>query len=237
MTIRKKLNTGNSFHLQQSQSGCCPDDGTVCRYDYTFDDDATTLTSIVIDGTTVALGAIDPTGELLDLITALETKFEAAGYPGDGYVSITAWRGDDSLTINILSAVVLGDLVTSAGTVTVSVNCIAAPLCYWEIDVDVADDVDFNIEFGKGADLVGGNIAGDYSTGNADALDDDIITLFDGAEFEGTLLQITRVEAVEDLGEAKYKVGIWGYRPNGGNMYLDGELLEPKTCKPDYSKE
>lgn len=236
MTIHKKLNTGSSFDLNQSQSGCCPDDGTTCRYSYVFDDDGTTLTSIVVDGVVVALDGIDPTGELADVINAITAKLDAAGYSSDSHVSITAWRGNDTLNLDFFATVVFGDLVTSGGTLTASANCIATPYCYYEIEVDVAADVDFDIEFGKPGTLVGGNIAADYSTGNGDTLEDDIVALFDGDAYEGVLLQITRVKAVENFASATYVVGIWVYRPSGGNMYLDGVLLTPLTCKPNYSK-
>lgn len=239
MTIHKRLNAASEggFHLNKSQSGCCPDDGTTCRYSYTYDDDGTTLVSIVVDGTVVALNNIDPTGELSTLIVALQDKLEAAGFTSDDHISITAWRGDDSLTIDIFATVVFGDLVVDpAATITADVNCVATPLCYWELEVDVSASVDFDLEFGKIGDLVGGNIAGDYSTGNSDTLDDDIAVLFDGLAFEGTLLSVTRVKAVEDLGKAVYNVGIWGYRPNGGNLFVDGEMIEPVTCSPNYSQ-
>lgn len=236
MTIHKKLNTGTSFDLHSSQSGCCPDDGTVCRYSYTFDDDGTTLTSIVIDGTVVQLGGIDPTGDLLDLINALVAKFDAAGYTSDQHVSVSAWRGADSLTIDIFSSVVFGDLVTSAATLTASVNCVSTPLCYWEIEVTVSDAVDFDFEFGVTGNAVGGNIAADYSTGNADNLRDDIIALFADEAYEGTLIQFERIEVREDFGEGVYYVGIWGNRPSGGNLMIDGEIVEPRTCKPNYSQ-
>lgn len=239
MTIHKRLNAASqgNFNLNQSQSGCCPDDGTTCRYSYTFDDDATTLVSIVVDGTVVALDNIDPTAELSTVITNIEAKLKAAGFTSDQHVSITAWRGADSLNIDIFSTVVFGDLVIDpAATLTASVNCIATPLCYYEIIVPVDAAVDFDLEFGKVGDVVGGNIAGDYSTGNGDTLRDDIIALFAADAFESVLIQMDRVEVVENLGTEEYSVGIWVYRPNGANMFIDGELITPVTCKPSYSK-
>lgn len=91
------------------------------------------------------------------------------------------------------------------------------------------------MEFGKIGTVVGGNIAGDYSTGNADTLRDDIIALFADEAYEGTLLQIDRVVVTENLGEGKYYIGLWIYRPSGGNLIVDNEIIAPVRCSPGYS--
>lgn len=240
MTIHKKLNTGDSFNLNQSQSGCCPDDGTTCRYSYTFEDNGKTLVSIVVGADTVALGGIDPTDELSVLITAIEAKLQAAGYSSDAHVSITAWRNanEDVLHLDFFSTVEFGDLVLDpAETITVVANCVATPYCYYEIEVPVSADVDFDIEFGKTGDVVGGNIAGDYSTGSGDLLMDDIIALFDGETFDDVELQIERVVVTENLGTGYYSVGLWIYKASGGDLFLDGEVITQVSCKPSYSTE
>lgn len=234
MTIHSKLNTGASFNLHNSQSGCCPDDGTVCRYQYTADDEAT-LTSIVVDGNVVALGGLVTTGSLSDVITSIETILKAAGYTTDQFPSITAWRNDTSLIFDFYSSVVFGDLITSAGTLTVDINCVATPFCYYEVEVEVTATLDVYLEFGDPTELAGGNIAGDYDTGGEDTLRDDIITLFDGDDYQGTLLNVLRVEATEDFVRNVYVVGIWMHKPNGGELYYEGEIINPKHCSPNYS--
>lgn len=236
MSIHRKLNTGSTFDLNNTESGCCPDTGTTCRYHYVFDDDGTTLTSIVVDGVTVALDAIDPTGSLSDLITALHAKLKAAGFTYDGNKSITAWRGADTLNINFVSTVVFGDLVTSGGTITATANCIQAPLCYYELEAEVGAGLVMELMFGKPGDLDGATVTGDYLTGSGDTLAADVITALDGVAHAGTLIQATRVKVVENIGAGLYSIGIWLYRAEGGNLYLDGELITPFTCDPSYSK-
>lgn len=239
MTIHKRLNSASNgaFNMNNTNSGCCPDDGTTCRYSYLFDDDGTTLVSIVVDGVVVALDNIDPTQDLAEFIVALEAKLKAAGYTSDQYVSITAWRGADSLEFSIFSSAVFGDLVLDpAATLEASVNCVATPLCYFEFSKPVSAAVDFDLEFGRTGTVVGGNVAGDYSTGAADTLRDDIIALFALETYEGVALQIERVVVTENFGEEKYYIGLWIFRPEGGNLFVDGEIVAPVRCSPNYSQ-
>ena len=229
--FRKRLNkdgdANNTLKIAQSDSGCCADALTTCKYRVVVDPfvDLVSIT-VEIDGANTVVPFAAQVDDLADLPAAITAALESVGYftddePKNAPKNVVITTDGTERTIDIWGEAIIIALTSSAPVVdSASQMCESYVRCMYTVEVPVGV-VSITVDGGTAEDLNDGD---PYTTGQGATLKTDI----EGSTYLENAEQVT---VTEDTEADTFTITFYFER---AEVEFNTTMATRSNCRPDF---